>query len=173
MYKVAFLYALSLVSELDSVVTLNETIAAAALGMATNNSKAVNDPNEGTRGVDGVEHGVEHGEDEDHIDLPYDEGVISLPPFVVCFLATRLVLLCLFVSQNPKSPIDKPRRIFRRGTNTYHNLEDKSPVQRSKYLTALIHTVGIRCFFSIHRLQCDCDCDLRLARSLRCCCLKP
>ena len=49
----------------------------------------------------------------------------------------------------------------------------KNPVQRSKYLTALIHTVGIRCFFSIHRLQCDCDCDLRLARSLRCCCSKP
>ena len=79
-YKEVFLYALSLVSELDSVVTLNETIAAAAFGMATNNSKAVNDPNEGTRGVDGVEHGVEHGEDEDDIDLPYDEGVISLPP---------------------------------------------------------------------------------------------
>ena len=35
------------------------------------------------------------------------------------FLGNSAALLCLFVSQNPKSkiPIDKPRRIFRRGTN--------------------------------------------------------
>ena len=35
------------------------------------------------------------------------------------FLGNSTALLCLFVSQNPKSkiPIDKPRRIFRRGTN--------------------------------------------------------
>ena len=36
----------------------------------------------------------------------------------VCFLGTRLVLLCLFVSQNLKTQIDKPRRIFRWGTTT-------------------------------------------------------
>ena len=35
------------------------------------------------------------------------------------FLGNSTALQCLFVSQNPKSkiPIDKPRRIFRRGTN--------------------------------------------------------
>ena len=35
------------------------------------------------------------------------------------FLGNSTALLCLFLSQNPKSkiPIDKPRRIFRRGTN--------------------------------------------------------
>ena len=35
------------------------------------------------------------------------------------FLGNSTALLCLSVSQNPKSkiPIDKPRRIFRRGTN--------------------------------------------------------
>ena len=35
------------------------------------------------------------------------------------FLGNSTALLCLFVSQNRKSkiPIDKPRRIFRRGTN--------------------------------------------------------
>ena len=74
-YKEAFIYALSLVWEVDSVVTLNETIAAAAFGMATNNTKAVNTPKE-----DG-DDGVEHGEDEDDIDLPYDEVAISLPPW--------------------------------------------------------------------------------------------
>ena len=60
---------------------------------------------------------------------------------------------------------DKPllRRIFRRGTNnntiskTQTLFKDRSILQRS-------FTVGIRCFFIIHRLQCDCDCDLRLAR---------
>ena len=74
-YKEAFIYALSLVWEVDSVVTLNETIAAAAFGMATNNIKAVNTPKEGG------DDGVEHGEDGDDIDLPYDEVSISLPPW--------------------------------------------------------------------------------------------
>ena len=74
-YKEAFIYALSLLWEVDSVVTLNETIAAAAFGMARNNTKAVNTPKK--RGDDGVEH----GDDDDNIDLPYDEVSISLAPW--------------------------------------------------------------------------------------------
>ena len=55
------------------------------------------------------------------------------------FLGNTLVLLFLLFLQNPKSKIEKPRRIFRRGINTWtlHKFEDNNPVQRWKYHTAL------------------------------------
>ena len=37
---------------------------------------------------------------------------------VVLFLGISVVLMFLLFLENPKSQIDKPRRIFRRGTNT-------------------------------------------------------
>ena len=74
-------------------------------------------------------------------------------PVPVCFSKSEI--------QNPKSTnlagsldgapihntISKSKTLFK----------DRSILQRS-------FTVGIRCFFILHRLQCDCDCDLRLAR---------
>ena len=40
------------------------------------------------------------------------------------------------------------------------NSKTKTLSRDRRILQRFIHTVGIRCFLSIHRLQCDCDCDL-------------
>ena len=87
----------------------------------------------------------------------------SLKSVVVCCLGTLLYSCssCFSKIPNPKS------------TNLAGSL-DRSPIHRhftnSKTKTLsrdrsiiqhLIHTTGIRCFLSIHRLQCDSDCDSR------------
>ena len=79
-YKGAFIYAFSLAWEVDSVLTLNETIASAAFGMAVNNTKAVGSPNIGMSTTNGD---ADDGEqtDVEEIDLPHDEISISLPPW--------------------------------------------------------------------------------------------
>ena len=82
---------------------------------------------------------------------------------MVCFLGTLLYSCssCFSKIQNPKS------------TNLAGSL-DGAPIHRhftnsktkklSRYrgiIQHFIHTAGIRCFLSIHRLQCDCDCNSR------------
>ena len=79
------------------------------------------------------------------------------------FLGNSLVLLCLLFLkiQNPKStnlagsldgaPIHRH----------FANSKTKTLSRDRTILQRFIHTTGIRCFLSIHRLQCDCGCDLR------------
>ena len=76
-------------------------------------------------------------------------------------LGNSLVLLCLLFLkiQNPKSTnlagsLDGAP-IHSTNSKTKMLSRDRSILQR------FIHIVGIRCFLSIHRLQCDCDCNLR------------
>ena len=57
-----------------------------------------------------------------------------------------------------------------------HQYIDTSQIRRQKPCPEIevsqhfIHTTGIRCFLSIHRLQCDFDCDsrARCAAAVRC-----
>ena len=65
------------------------------------------------------------------------------------------------VSQNPN-----PKSTNLAGSldgSPIHNTNSttKALSRHRSILQRFIHTVGIRCFLSIHRLQCDCDCDLR------------
>ena len=48
----------------------------------------------------------------------------------------------------------------------FTNSKTKTLSRDRSIIQHFIHTTGIRCFLSIHRLQCDCD-------SLRCCCSRP
>ena len=80
-----------------------------------------------------------------------------------CFLGTLLYSCasCFSKIQNHKSTnlagsLDGAP-IHRHFTNS----ETKTLSRDQCILQHFIHTTGIRCFLSIHRLQCDCDCDLR------------
>ena len=82
---------------------------------------------------------------------------------MVCFLGTLLYSCasCFSKIQNPEStnlagsldgaPIHRHFTISKTKTLS----RDRSILQH------FIHTAGIRCFLSSHRLQCNCDCDLR------------
>ena len=75
-YRDTFLYALSLVWNIDSVVTLADTLAEAAFNLATHangGTKAVNQPKAG-------DELNEFSDDEDEVvNLPYDSPTIELP----------------------------------------------------------------------------------------------
>ena len=43
----------------------------------------------------------------------------------------------------------------------FTNLKTNTLSRDRSILQHFIHTTGIRCFLSIHGLQCDCECDLR------------
>ena len=82
----------------------------------------------------------------------------------VCFLGTLLYSCssCFSKIQNPKSTnlagsLDGASiHIHFTNSKTTKTLSrDRSILQH------FIHTTGIRCFLSIHRLQCDCNCDSR------------
>ena len=79
------------------------------------------------------------------------------------FLGNSLVLLCLLFLEIPNPKLTNlagsldGAPIHRHFTNSKTQILS---IDRS-ILQHFIHTVGIRCFLSIHRLQCDCDCDLR------------
>ena len=95
---------------------------------------------------------------------------IALQSATTCcglLLGNSLVLLCLLFLkiQNPQltnlaGSLD--------GAPIHRNFTDSKTKTLSRdrsILQHFIHTVGIRCFLSIHRLQCDCDCDLRARRA--------
>ena len=103
-YRDTYLYAFSLVWEVDSVITLNKVLAAAAFGLATpaTNTKAVTTPM--ATPMAGNSNDVEDAED-DVIDLPYDQSSILLyttattPHVAPC----RLFLLLLHAPPSPSS----------------------------------------------------------------------
>ena len=75
-YKDTFLYALSLVWSVDSVVTLADTLAEAAFNLATRatgGTKAVNTPKAGAEVNEFNEN------DDEVVNLPYDAPTIELP----------------------------------------------------------------------------------------------
>ena len=67
---------------MDSGITLNEVLVAAALGLATKatNTKALTTPVAMTTPMVGNSNDVEDAED-DVIDIPFEESSISLPPW--------------------------------------------------------------------------------------------
>ena len=79
------------------------------------------------------------------------------------FLGNSLVLLCLlFLNiQNPKSTNLAGSLAGAPIHRHFTNSKTKTLSRDRSILQHFIHTVGICCFLSIHRLQFDCDCDLR------------
>ena len=82
---------------------------------------------------------------------------------MVCFLGTLLYSCasCFSKIQSPEwtnlaGSLDGAP-IHRHFTNSKAKTLSRDP----SILQHFIHTTGIRCSISIHKLQCDCDCDLR------------
>ena len=82
---------------------------------------------------------------------------------VVCFLGTLFYSCasCFSKIQNPKSTNLAGSLAGAPIHRHFTNSKTKTLSRDRNILQHFIHTTGIRCFSSIHRLQCDCDCDLR------------
>ena len=82
---------------------------------------------------------------------------------VVCFLGTLL-----YTCSSCSSKIPNPKLTNLAGYldgapihRHFKNLKTKTLSRDRSIIQHFIDTTGIRCFLSIHRVQCDCDCDSR------------
>ena len=81
--------------------------------------------------------------------------------FCGLFLGNSLVLLCLLFLKIQNSKFTNLAGSLDGAPIHSINSKTKNLSRDRSILQRFIHTVGIRCFPSIHRLQCNWDCDLR------------